>query len=159
MKIKSGDTLSQIAKDKGMTLKALLAANPSIKNANQIRVGQNITIPPKAMIGKGEVSGNPYKGMTRTQMNMMAKDTAENRKRLKEGKPKSKKFNTGDAMTSANLAKAKSGSMGTSAVETPESNKRRQILSPAAQAVKAKKQKEEAQKKKLLKRAKAGRGF
>ena len=71
MKIKSGDTLSQIAKDKGMTLKALLAANPQIKNANQIRVGQSITIPPKAMIGKGNASDNPYKGMTRTQMNMM----------------------------------------------------------------------------------------
>jgi len=71
MKIKSGDTLSQIAKSKGLTLKALLAANPSIKNANQIRVGQNIIIPPKGMIGKGNVSDNPYKGMTRTQMNMM----------------------------------------------------------------------------------------
>jgi len=71
MKIKSGDTLSQIAKSKGITLKALLAANPSIKNANQIRVGQNITIPPKAMMGKGAASSNPYKGMTRTQMNMM----------------------------------------------------------------------------------------
>jgi LysM repeat protein len=70
MKIKSGDTLSQIAKDNGMTLKALLGANPQIKNANQIRVGQTITIPPKAMQA-GSASNNPYAGMTRTQMNMM----------------------------------------------------------------------------------------
>ena len=61
-KIKSGDTLSQIAKSKGITLKSLLAANPSIKNANRIRVGQSIKIP------SGDKSSNPYKGMTRSEM-------------------------------------------------------------------------------------------
>ena len=61
-KIKSGDTLSQIAKSKGTTLKALMAANPSIKNANRIRVGQSIKIP------SGDKSSNPYKGMTRSEM-------------------------------------------------------------------------------------------
>ena len=70
MKIKSGDTLSQIAKANGMTLKALLGANPQIKNANQIRVGQTITIPPKAMQA-GSANKNPYAGMTRTQMALM----------------------------------------------------------------------------------------
>ncbi len=39
-KVKKGDTLSQIAKKKGVTLQALLTANPNIKNANQIRVGR-----------------------------------------------------------------------------------------------------------------------
>ena len=34
-KVKSGDTLSQIAKKHGTTLKALLAANPQIKDANK----------------------------------------------------------------------------------------------------------------------------
>jgi LysM repeat protein len=78
MKIKSGDTLSQIAKDKGMTLKALLAANPQIKNANQIKVGQKITIPPKSM-QPGSSSKNPYEGMTRTEMNMLrSKDKGKN---------------------------------------------------------------------------------
>jgi len=78
MKIKSGDTLSQIAKDKGMTLKALLAANPQIKNANQIKVGQKITIPPKSMQA-GSSSKNPYEGMTRTEMNMLrSKDKGKN---------------------------------------------------------------------------------
>ena len=61
MKIKSGDTLSQIAKDKGITLKALLGANPKIKNANQIRVGQSINIPTKQM-SPGDAQRNPYKG-------------------------------------------------------------------------------------------------
>ena len=44
-KDKSGDTLSQIAKAKGVTLQSLLAANPNIKNANKIRVGQSIKMP------------------------------------------------------------------------------------------------------------------
>ena len=70
MKIKSGDTLSRIAKDKGITLKALLGANPSIKNANQIRVGQTINIPDTGKMA-GSASKNPYAGMTRTQMAMM----------------------------------------------------------------------------------------
>ena len=61
-KIKSGDTLSQIAKSKGITLKSLIAANPSIKNANRIRVGQSIKLP------SGDKSSNPYKGMTRSEM-------------------------------------------------------------------------------------------
>lgn len=70
VKVKSGDTLSQIAKSRGVTLKALLAANPSIKNANQIRVGQSIKIP-GATAGAGSKSSNPYAGMTKTQMRMM----------------------------------------------------------------------------------------
>lgn len=44
-KVKSGDTLSQIAKRMGTTLKALMAANPNIKDANKIKVGQSIKTP------------------------------------------------------------------------------------------------------------------
>jgi len=69
-KIKSGDTLSQIAKRKGITLKALLGANPGIKNANKISVGQSIKIPSTSKM-PGSKSDNPYKGMTQTQLNMM----------------------------------------------------------------------------------------
>jgi LysM repeat protein len=69
-KIKSGDTLSQIAKKNGMTLKALLGANPGIKNANKIRVGQSIKIPSTSMM-PGSKSNNPYAGMSKTQMAMM----------------------------------------------------------------------------------------
>jgi len=81
MKIKSGDTLSQIAKKKGISLKALLAANPNIKNANKIRVGQSIKIP-GAEAGKAAKTGNPYKGMSRVQMaDMDVKNKSEKRQR------------------------------------------------------------------------------
>ena len=120
MKIKSGDTLSQIAKDNGMTLKALLSANPSIKNANQIRVGQTITVPPKAMQA-GSASKNPYAGMTRTQMNMMDvknKDTnkqeAVTRGMQTQGTkggsrttPTKKNKNTGSSMNMSKFEKTK----------------------------------------------------
>jgi len=46
-KVKSGDTLSQIAKNMGTTLKALMSANPQIKNANKIKPGQTIKTPSK----------------------------------------------------------------------------------------------------------------
>ncbi|MBG38813.1 MAG: hypothetical protein CL857_02730 [Cryomorphaceae bacterium] len=81
VKVKSGDTLSQIAKSKGVTLKALMAANPSIRNANQIRVGQSIKIP------TGGKSSNPFKGMKRSSMKALADDTAANRARLRGAKP------------------------------------------------------------------------
>ena len=72
VKVKSGDTLSQIAKSKGLTLKSLLDANPGIKNANMIRVGQKISIPKTVKPGgSGAVSKNPYAGLSKTQMNMM----------------------------------------------------------------------------------------
>jgi LysM repeat protein len=43
--IKKGDTLSKVAKDHGLTLEELLAANPQIKNANKVAEGQQIVIP------------------------------------------------------------------------------------------------------------------
>ena len=42
--IKKGDTLSAIAKRNGTTVKALLAKNPQIKNANRIFVGDKINL-------------------------------------------------------------------------------------------------------------------
>lgn len=50
--IKSGDNLSSVANRHGVTLNALLSANPSIQNANRIYVGQVINIP-------GNVTSNP----------------------------------------------------------------------------------------------------
>jgi len=61
-KVKSGDTLSQIAKKNGLTVAALMKANPNIKNANKIGLGQVINMLPK---GK---AANPYKGMSKDQM-------------------------------------------------------------------------------------------
>lgn len=69
-KVKSGDTLSQIAKKNGTTLQALLAANPNIKNANMIRVGQSIKMP-KAGSVPGNTKGSPYGRMSQTMMNML----------------------------------------------------------------------------------------
>jgi hypothetical protein len=44
--IKSGETLSKIAKDNGLTLAQLLDANPQFKaNPNDIKVGDQVTIP------------------------------------------------------------------------------------------------------------------
>jgi LysM repeat protein len=46
--VKSGDTLSKIAKKHGVSLKALRAANPSIASTDHIKVGQQLTIPTKS---------------------------------------------------------------------------------------------------------------
>jgi hypothetical protein len=43
--IKSGDTLSKIAVEHGLTIDQLLAANPEITDPNKITVGQQIVIP------------------------------------------------------------------------------------------------------------------
>jgi LysM repeat protein len=56
--VRSGDTLSAIAQRFNTTLKALLAANPKIKNANSIKVGDKITIPaPSGASSSGAVGG------------------------------------------------------------------------------------------------------
>jgi LysM repeat protein len=69
MKIKSGDTLSQIAKKNNISLRDLLSANPSIKNANKIRVGQSIKLPSTKMTGSSiGATRNPYKNMSKTDM-------------------------------------------------------------------------------------------
>ena len=77
-KIKSGDTLSQIAKKRGFTLKQLMAANPNITDANKIRAGANLKLPYAASkVGSKKTTGatvggstkqSPFKGMTKTQM-------------------------------------------------------------------------------------------
>jgi LysM repeat protein len=45
VKVKSGDTLSSIAKANGVSLKALVQANPQIKDPKLIRPGQIVTVP------------------------------------------------------------------------------------------------------------------
>ena len=78
--IKSGDTLSQIAKRTGTTLKALLKANPNIDKPNEIRVGQKIKLS-KPVKGRKSV----YQGMSKSAMAKLHKDTqsrkAANRKK------------------------------------------------------------------------------
>ena len=80
-KIKSGDTLSQIAKSKGFTLKQLKAANPKITDMNKIRAGATLQLPYSAtglMSRKKDVGTSrrgPYSGMTKTQMSKLAGKT------------------------------------------------------------------------------------
>ena len=45
--VKAGDTLTAIAKDKGVSLKELIDANPQIANPDMIRPGEKVTIPSK----------------------------------------------------------------------------------------------------------------
>src|SRR5688572_14724728 len=43
--VKTGDTLSAIARDKGVSLNALIQANPQILHPDLIRPGQHVNIP------------------------------------------------------------------------------------------------------------------
>lgn len=45
VKVKKGETLTSIAKANGISLKALIQANPDITNPNLIRIGQVVNIP------------------------------------------------------------------------------------------------------------------
>ena len=66
--IKRGDTLSQIAKKQGITLKAIKEANKGIKDLNKIQAGQKIKLPSKPK------SKDPYAGMTKSEMKKLAVD-------------------------------------------------------------------------------------
>ena len=69
-KIKSGDTVSQIAKRMGVRIQDIVAANPNIKDVNKIRVGQSLNIP-AAKKGDNKGSQGPYGRTSQTEMNMM----------------------------------------------------------------------------------------
>jgi len=45
LEVKAGDTLSGIAKDKGVPVQDVIDANPQIKNPDMIRPGEKVTIP------------------------------------------------------------------------------------------------------------------
>lgn len=55
--VKSGDTLSNIAKQKGLSLGELLKANPQINNPDKIFAGQQINVP-------GASSGGNFDGLS-----------------------------------------------------------------------------------------------
>ena len=67
--IKSGDTLSAIAKRYGVRLSEIKAANPNIKNLNKIRPGQKIKVPKESIKGTGK---SIYEGLTKAQMAKIA---------------------------------------------------------------------------------------
>ncbi len=72
-KIKSGDTVSQIAKRMGVRVQDIVSANPNLKDVNKIRVGQSLKIP-AAKTGKNKGSQGPYGRTSKVEMNMMGKD-------------------------------------------------------------------------------------
>ena len=109
-KVKSGDSLSKIAKQMGTTLKKLLQANNiKPKDANKIRIGQTIKVPPKGFALK---SPKIYKGMSKSVMAKLDKETqarkAANRK--KAGKVVKK---AGGGMTRVGLSPAEMARAGT----------------------------------------------
>ncbi|MDQ3128427.1 MAG: LysM peptidoglycan-binding domain-containing protein, partial [Chloroflexota bacterium] len=57
--IKKGETLSKIAKAHGITIEELLAANPTIKNADKISEGQQIILPVPSEAPPTEIDGSP----------------------------------------------------------------------------------------------------
>ena len=73
--VKQGDTLSEIARDNGTTLKAIQEANPQIKDLNKIRPGQQITMPKKVPDRK-----SVYQGMTKSEMADISRDRVVGRK-------------------------------------------------------------------------------
>ena len=105
-------TLSQIAKKQGVTLQALLAANPKIKDANLIRMNQSINIPDtKKMPG---AKGGPYGRVSQVEMNKLRRDGKEYatsvRAKMKAGAETSatpkEKAKLGDRLVGSSLSPA-----------------------------------------------------
>ena len=112
-KIQSGDTLSQIAKSRGTTVKKLMEMNPSIKNANQIRAGASLKLPPKTEVSKMTGSkSSPYRGMSSKEIT-------------------SGSMQKSGSKTSAAKAGAKQGGVG-SATKKPASRVKSTVDSPIA---------------------------
>ena len=116
MKIKSGDTLSGIAKRNGTTVAKLLAANPSIKNANSIRVGQSINLPESLSKNSpnytGKKESNPYKGTDLSTLQMRggnkSKDKVSQGSTMSKGKTGYPKVSQGSTMAKKQAPKKKS---------------------------------------------------
>jgi LysM repeat protein len=51
LEVKAGDTLSGIAKDKGVSLQSVIDANPQIKNPDMIRPGEVVSVPDPRLEG------------------------------------------------------------------------------------------------------------
>ena len=84
--IKKGDTISELAKIYGTTVGRLLKANPSIKDANSIRVGQTIKVNPLSRKNdEGIYSGTPKSVFKKPST------SKENTKISNEEKPAKKK--------------------------------------------------------------------
>ena len=85
-KIKKGDTISELAKIYGTTVGRLLKANPSIKDANSIRVGQTIKINPLSRKNDERI----YSGIP-TSASEKSSTSKENTEKSNEKTPAKKK--------------------------------------------------------------------
>jgi len=94
-KIKSGDTLSQIAKKNNTTVKTLQKIN-NIADPNKIRAGKTLNLG----IGKPGLSSarkmSPYAGQTKTEMKKMSmKKPAGSKSKTMMAKPKARPASIG----------------------------------------------------------------
>ena len=106
VKVKSGDTLSQIAKKNGLTLASLMAANPRIKNANEIRVGQSIKMPTGGAKSRAQSIAKKkgvYGDTSKPVMKSLARDT-EAKRASRAGKPASNAKTVNDPKTARKIA-------------------------------------------------------
>jgi len=62
--VKPGDNLSDIARQHGVSLDALIRANPQISNPNLIRPGEEVTIPTGAQASATAPRTTPSSGAT-----------------------------------------------------------------------------------------------
>ena len=77
-KVKSGDTISEIAKANNTTVAMIKRLNPDIKNVDKIRVGQII------VVDEG-TARTPYKGMTAKEMKTGNVQRRPRKRPLKKG--------------------------------------------------------------------------
>ncbi len=63
--VQSGDTMSKIAARNGLTVTQLMSANPSVKNAALIYVGQKLTIPSVKMVSYTVQKGDTMSGIAK----------------------------------------------------------------------------------------------
>ena len=73
-KVKKGDTLSQIAKARGTTVKEIQAANPQITNVNLIKPGQVFNIPTTTKSNADKITDDALAGLKKFET---ALDTSE----------------------------------------------------------------------------------
>ena len=62
--VKTGDTMSAIAREKGVSLSALIQANPQILHADLIRPGQHLNIPAGGAAGSRAPSSSTWRSPT-----------------------------------------------------------------------------------------------
>jgi LysM repeat protein len=78
-KIKSGDTLSKIARDRGVTVAQIMAANTNIKDKNKIFAGQSINIPTAKVRAISKSPDTPTRKPTIVTLKSGKKGTAAER--------------------------------------------------------------------------------